>query len=552
MRTISAKVVFVCMLLLSACATKTGTISQKENAVTIDRPKLVVGIVVDQMRYDFLYRYWYKYGNDGFKKLVKQGFNFKNTNYSYVPTYTAPGHASIYTGSVPAVNGIIANSWFNRETGKTMYCVEDKTVKTVGSTSKAGEMSPRNLLSTTITDQLKLATNKRSKVIAVALKDRGAVIPGGFMADGAYWFDSKSGNFITSTFYKEELPGWVNEFNGQKLADKYLSQTWNTLLPIAQYTNSTADDMPYEEGLPGKEKPVFPYELATLRANDYELIRTTPFGNTLTKDIALKALHAEQLGRGESTDFLSVSFSSTDYIGHDFGPNSIEVEDTYIRLDREIAELLKELESTVGKDNLLVFLTADHGIANVPAYMIGERVTAGAIGYYTVGDSVKTYLARNYGEGKWLEKYTNQQVYLNHKLIKEKKLNLTEVQQNVAQYLMTLEGVARTITADALQRTSWNNGQMRLVENGYNARRSGDVIVQLEPNWQKHGPKGTAHGSYSTHDTHVPLLWYGWKVKPGESATPTEVADISPTIATWLNIQEPSGSVGKALQEYMK
>ncbi|MBJ6117797.1 alkaline phosphatase family protein [Pontibacter sp. BT310] len=552
MRTISAKVILVCMLLLSACATKTGTISQKKNAVTIDRPKLVVGIVVDQMRYDFLYRYWDKYGNDGFKKLVQQGFNFKNTNYSYVPTYTAPGHASIYTGSVPAVNGIVANSWYNRETGKTMYCVEDKTVKTVGSTSKAGEMSPKNLLSTTITDQLKLATNKRSKVIAVALKDRGAVIPGGYMADGAYWFDSQSGNFITSTFYREKLPDWVNEFNGQKLADKYLNQTWNTLLPIEQYTNSTADDMPYEEGLLGKDKPVFPYDLAALRAKDYELIRTTPFGNTLTKDIALKALQAEQLGKGDATDFLSVSFSSTDYIGHDFGPNSIEVEDTYIRLDREIAELLNELEKTVGTDNLLVFLTADHGVANVPAYMLAERVTSGAINYNVVGDSVKKHMGRTYGEGKWLEKYTNQQVYLNHNLIKEKKLNLTEVQQNVAQYLMTLEGVARTITADALQRTSWNNGQMRLVENGYNARRSGDVIVQLEPNWQKHGPKGTAHGSYSTHDTHVPLLWYGWKVKPGESATTTEVADIAPTIATWLNIQEPTGSVGKALQEYMK
>ncbi|MBC5775823.1 alkaline phosphatase family protein [Pontibacter sp. KCTC 32443] len=541
------------MLLLTACAANTGkTVSQKEVTATLNRPKLVVGIVVDQMRYDFLYRYWDKYGEDGFKKLVRQGFNFKNTNYNYVPTYTAPGHASIYTGSIPAVNGIIANSWYNRETGKTMYCVEDKTVKTVGSTSKAGEMSPKNLLSTTITDQLQLATNKRAKVISVALKDRGAVIPGGYMADGAYWFDSQTGNFITSTFYQSALPDWVNEFNQQKLAEKYLNQTWNTLFPIEQYTNSTADNMPYEEGLYGKKEPVFPYDLAEIRGKDFELLRTTPFGNTLTKDFAVKALHAEQLGKGDATDFLSVSFSSTDYIGHDFGPNSVEVEDTYLRLDREIAALLQELEKTVGKENLLVFLTADHGIANVTAYMVSERATAGAINYNVIGDSLKAYMGRTYGEGKWMEKYTNQQVYLNRKLIAEKKLKLTDVQQDVANYITTLEGVARTITAETLQNTSWSHGQMRQVENGYNARRSGDVMVQLEPNWQKHGPKGTAHGSYSTHDTHVPLLWYGWKVKPGESAAAVEITDIAPTLATWLHIQEPSGSTGKALQEYMK
>ncbi|HEY4651439.1 MAG TPA: alkaline phosphatase PafA [Pontibacter sp.] len=553
MRTIATKVLLVWMALLTtACAVNTGTVSQKENTTTLNRPKLVVGIVVDQMRYDFLYRYWDRYGQDGIKKLVQQGFNFQNANYSYVPTYTAPGHASVYTGSIPEVNGIIANSWYDRELGRTMYCVEDKSVKTVGSTSKAGLMSPKNLLSTTITDQLKLATNKRSKVIAVALKDRGAVIPGGFMADGAYWFDSESGNFITSTFYREELPAWVTEFNAQKLADKYLSQTWSPLHPIETYRNSTADNMPYESGLSGKADPVFPYNLAALREKDYELIRSTPYGNTLTKDIAIKALHAEQLGKGEETDFLAVSFSSTDYIGHGFGPNSIEAEDTYLRLDREIAELLKELEKTVGKENLLVFLTADHGVSNVTGYMTGERVTAGYIGYSVIGDSVKSYMSRTYGGGKWLEKYTNQQVYLNHKTIKDKKLNLAEVQQGVANYLASLEGVARTITADALQKTSWTYGPMRLVENGYNARRSGDVVVMLEPNWQHHGTKGTSHGSYSAHDTHVPVLFYGWKVKPGESAIRVEVTDIAPTIATWLHIQEPTGTVGKALQEYMK
>jgi len=282
------------------------------------RPKLVVGIVIDQMRFDYISKYYSKFSENGFKKLIKLGFNCKNTNYNYSPTYTGPGHASIYTGTTPAFHGIVGNDWFVRNTNRPTYVTDDPTVQTVGDGSeKAGKMSPRNLLASTIGDELRLYSNLKSKVISIALKDRAAILPGGHLSTGSYWFDSGTGNFISSTFFMKELPGWVNDFNAQHLAGKYLSQPWNTLLPIAQYTESASDDNPYEGLYPGETKPVFPHNLpAMYTKNDYGIIRSTPFGNSLTKDIVLAALKGENLGKGDFTDLLAISFSATDYVGH--------------------------------------------------------------------------------------------------------------------------------------------------------------------------------------------------------------------------------------------
>ena len=556
---VKACIVALLVVLTGACtgttkATASGTEEAQQNVTALERPKLVVGIVVDQMRYDFLYRYWDKYSQGGFKKLVSQGFNFKYAHYSYVPTYTAPGHASIYTGSVPAINGIIGNGWYNRETGASVYCVEDKTVRTVGSTSDAGLMSPRNLYTTTITDELRLATNMGSKVIGVSLKDRGSILPAGHMGNGAYWFDSPTGNWITSTFYRNELPQWVQEFNSKKYPDQYLSQVWSTLLPIEQYTESSADNVPWENTLPGEKQPVFPHDIPAIRKKDYELLRSLPGGNTLTSDFAIAALENEKLGKGNYTDFLAVSFSTTDYVGHSFGPNSIEIQDIYLRLDREIEKLLTHLEKSLGKENVLIFLTADHGAAQVPAFLKDNRVPAGVSLSAVIRDSTEQYLDKTYGAGKWVENYTNQQLYLNRKLIEAKKLNRLEVQEKVAAYVTRFEAVARAMSAESIQRNGWTEGLVVKLANGYNATRSGDVLVVLQPGWFEGGrhPKGTTHGSYSNYDTHVPLLWYGWNVKSGESSAAVEVSDIAPTIASWLYIQEPNGTVGRPLQELMK
>ncbi|MEO8088088.1 MAG: alkaline phosphatase family protein, partial [Bacteroidota bacterium] len=337
-------------------------------ANTPAKPKLVVGIVVDQMRYDYLFRFKEKYSEGGFRRLMHDGFLFENANYNYVPTYTAPGHTCIYTGTTPSHNGIISNDWYDRELGKTIGCVWDSTMKPVGTTSISGKMSPKNLLCTTVTDELRAASNFKSKVIGIALKDRGAILPAGHSANAAYWHDPYSNNWVTSSYYMAQLPTWAQKFNERKMVDSMLSKPWNTLLPVDSYVESTADDTPYEGLFKGETKPVFPHNLPEIKKDDEELIRKTPFGNTFTAMFAKAAIEGEQLGKGSNIDFLAISFSSTDYVGHMFGTNAIELEDTYIRLDRDLADLLSYLDNTVGKNNYLLFLTADHGAVANPIY----------------------------------------------------------------------------------------------------------------------------------------------------------------------------------------
>ncbi len=274
-----------------------------------------MGIVVDQRRYDYLTRYWNKLGEGGFKKLVNEGFNCTNTHYNYIPTYTAPGHASIYTGTTPSVHGIISNDWFDRKKKANIYVTTDQMVKATGTNDYAGKMSPVNLLTTTFCDELKLASNLRSKVIGVALKDRSSILPAGRSADAAYWFESATGNFISSSWYMDSLPQWVRNFNNKKHAEKYKAQHWTTLLPIEKYVESTPDDTEYEDLFPGEERPVFPHRFDNNATINYEFIRRTPFGSTLTKDFALAAMAEENLGKDEFTDVLAISFSSPDYEG---------------------------------------------------------------------------------------------------------------------------------------------------------------------------------------------------------------------------------------------
>jgi predicted AlkP superfamily pyrophosphatase or phosphodiesterase len=544
---------------------------------SLDRPKLVVGIVVDQMRYDYLYRYWNKYGNGGFRRLLGEGFSYENGHYNYVPTYTGPGHASIYTGTTPSVHGIVGNNWLVREEGKGTYVTEDKTVQPVGGTASAGQMSPRHMLTSTITDELRLATNFQSKVIGVCIKDRGSILPAGHAANAAYWYDGSNGAFISSTFYQATLPEWVQKFNQQQLAAQYLSKPWETLLPIGQYTESSADDVPWEGAFKGEAKPVFPHDLPTLSAaptkaiqqnmqaagekapvatpRNLDLIRSTPFGNTLTLDFALEALRAEQMGQRGQTDFLALSFSSTDYVGHQFGPNAIETEDTYLRLDRELERLFKYLDKNVGKKQVLVFLSADHGAAHSPDFLRDKRIPAGSVGPRLMRDSLQRKLVQLHGAGNWVMSYENQQVYLNRPLIEEKKLDLYEMQREVAKLMTGFAGVTRAITAEDLQKSHWESGMLMYLENGYFPKRSGDVMVVLEPGWlesyQYPINKGTTHGSSGNYDTHVPIVFWGWHVKHGESSAPAKITDIAATLARWLHIQEPDGCTGQPLLEVL-
>ncbi len=516
-------------------------------------PRLVVGIVVDQMRYDYLYRYYDKFGSDGFRRMMDKGFNCRNNHYHYAATYTGPGHAAVYTGSAPALNGIVGNDFYDRNLGRMLYCTDDSTVSTVGNTGSAGKMSPQNLLVTTITDQLKLATDGRAKVIGIALKDRGAILPAGHAANAAYWFDSKDGNWISSTFYQKDLPQWAKDFNAQKRPDQFLSRKWEPVLPLPQYVASTADDEPFENSMPGETKPIFPHEFAAQAGGaKYEVLRTSPYGDELTKEFALAALKGEQLGKHPDTDFLAVSFSSPDYVGHAFGTHAVETEDEYIRLDRQLADLFTQLDATVGKGNYTAFLTADHGAADVPAFSQLYKIPAQVKPSGEVSDAVKAALTKAYGPSQFLLAYYNQEIYLDNALLASKKIPMEEVYALIRATLLKQKGIVNVINFHNLSNSAIPELQMNLLRNVYHPNRSGDFYVVLQAGWFEGRAKGTTHGTTYAYDTHVPLLFYGWGVTPGQTFRRTQIADIAPTLAALLSILEPSGNIGSVIQEAVK
>ncbi|WP_226390048.1 alkaline phosphatase PafA [Penaeicola halotolerans] len=517
------------------------------------KPKLVVGIVVDQMRQEYLYKYQDRFSEGGFKRLMSEGFMFQNAHYNYTPTYTGPGHASVYTGTTPANHGIIANDWYVRQLGRSIYCAEDSLVSNVGGSAKSGKISPRNMRSTTITDQLRLATGKQAKVVGVAIKDRGASLPAGHMGD-AYWLDKATGEFMTSTYYTDVLPQWAQDFNAQKRADHYLSQTWETLYPIETYTQSTAgDDNDFEGPFIGKDDTAFPYDLSALKDDNggYDLVASTPYGNDLTLEMAKAAIEGEQLGQGDVTDFLALSFSSPDYIGHRFGPSSVELEDNYLRLDLALADFLAYLDQTVGEGNYLIFLTADHGVADIPDYMQSENIPAGGLDMRFITTQLRGFTNDKFGPGNWIENVSNDQIFFNRKLAAEKGISIESMQRQVADFLLRFDGIKETYTGTDMMRENYSYGKKQLLQMGYSHKYSGDVIVILEPAWLSSSWKGTTHGSGYTYDTHVPVMFYGWGVRAGRSSQYHTITDIAPTLAVMLEIGMPNATTGQPLTEIL-
>jgi predicted AlkP superfamily pyrophosphatase or phosphodiesterase len=513
------------------------------------QPKLVIGIVVDQMAYDFIPRYLEKYSGGGFRRLISGGFFCRNTKLVHFPSYTAVGHSGIYTGSVPSLDGIAGNDWYDRSKDKLIYCADDDTCRTIGSDTRAGRMSPSNLLVSTITDEL-VKSDIRSKVIGIALKDRGAIFPAGHYPAAAYWYDASAKKWITSSYYMNKLPEWVNKFNDKSLPDYYLSQDWNTLLPIEQYTESTEDDSPFEDKFKGEEKPVFPHKLGVLAEKNLQLMRTCPAGNTLTKDFAIDAIANENLGRSESTDFLCISFSSTDYVGHKFGPNSIETEDTYLRVDRDIAVLLNYIDSTVGKENYLLFLTADHGVCENPGYLKSKGVQAGTFFTKAILDSVNANLEKKF-ECKNLALYFfNQQVFLNRKSIEKNNLVLDEVIKFTEDYILeNVEGVENVCTKYDLMNGKSDDYYFSFFKNGFCEKRCGEIFVNFKKYWIEDRVKGAEHGGPYEYDIHIPLIWYGCEIPKGETSEPVYMTDIAPTLSKLLNIGIPGGCIGKPIKE---
>lgn len=465
-------------------------------ASSLERPKLVVGVVVDQMRWDYLYRYYDKFRNDGLKRLITEGYNCDNTHYNYVPTVTAAGHCSVYAGSSPAFTGIAGNNFYID--GRKTYCCEDSTVQPVGTTSDAGKMSPRNSLVTSMCDQLRLATDFESKTIGVALKDRAAILPAGHSANGAYWFDKSVGGFITSTFYMNELPKWVQDFNKKNKVD------------------------------PKTE------------------VHYGPKGVVLTTDMAIAALDGENLGNGKATDFLAISYSSTDYVGHKYGTRGKEVDEVYLALDEEIAKLFKALDAKVGKGNYILFLTADHAGAHNAKFMNDHRMPGGHFSGSSKRKEVNAFLKNKYGHEKLVLDVIENRLYLNKKLIESAKLDEEDIMEDVCKELLKDKLILYAVPFKDVPSANIPPAIKDRIIMGYNPQRSGDIQIILRSGY--HGgdyQRGTTHGAWNSYDTHVPFILTGWHIEPGHTNKYVTISDIAPTICALLKIQMPTGCVGQ-------
>ncbi len=549
------------LLLLAFCITgfthgqrRKKNVDEKTPVEIAQSPKLVVGIVVDQMRYDYLTRFWNHYGEGGFKRLVNDGFNCKNNHFNYAPTSTGPGHTSVYTGTTPATHGIIGNNWYDKETGEEVYCASDNRYQSVGTTSEAGKMSPHRMLTTTVTDQLRLHTQQQGKVIAVALKDRGAILPGGHSANAAYWFEGgAAGNWITSSYYMDVLPQWVSDFNASDAVEAY-KKPWTTLKPIETYVESGVDDNSYEGKIDGETTTAFPHDLPSLWEDNGEfgLLRITPYGNSITADFALAALEGEDLGADTITDFLAISFSSTDYVGHFFGVNSKEIQDTYLRLDQDLARIFTALDEKVGMGEYTVFLTADHGAINVPAYLSDQKIPAGYLDMEGMQEEFNEFLQYKYGTTDVVKNISNYQIFLDHKILSNLDIDLDDAEEEIAKELLTYEAVNQVYTGHQMWINEYTEGISYILQNGYNQKRSGDILFVPRPGFISYGRTGSTHGSPMIYDTHAPLLFYGKGIKQGSTVDRTEIPDIAPTIAALLGIAFPNGTTGKPIGEVLE
>ena len=539
------------LLLCIACYTFAG-FSQSS------KPKLVIGVVVDQMRAEYLYRFQENYTENGFKKLIREGYNLKNTHYNYIPTATAPGHTTIYTGTTPANHGIIGNSWYDRKSDKLIYCAEDFSVEEadypLNRNAKNNAMyyarSPKNLMVSTITDEIKLASNGRAKVIGLSLKDRGAIFPAGHLADYAFWYDIRNGNFSTSSYYTSKLPSWLVDFNRRQIPDSLLNLTWEPFLPIERYTNSTADNVSFEKIFKGNENSTFPYDLKGLRSQngDFGMLMEVPFGNSLLTRMALTTIKEEKLGEDAETDFLTISYSSTDYVGHTFGIRSMEIDDTYIRLDRELEGLLNYLDLHIGKENYLLFLTADHGASDFPKYRQEKKLSGN---FYDLGEIKKkldAHLCIIFGEQPFIAHVDYTELYLVNELEKRE-----EILKEVGYYLSAMiDGINEVFIPSLPTLTFRIENQKGLFENSHYNGRSGDVHFYFKPGWMAKKEYGTTHCNPWASDTHVPLLWYGNKIKIGSSVKKHTVTQIAATLSMLLDIPLPEAADHQPMAELFR
>ena len=515
----------------------------------LEKPKLVVAIVVDQMRYDFLENLSHRFSENGFNRLINEGYNCKNNFFNYVPTVTGPGHSSVSTGSTPMTHGIVGNNWYDREKSKSIYCTDDSNYDHIGGDEYSGNKSPNNLLVETFADINKYY-NPEAKTISVGIKDRGSILMGGKNADAAYWYYGKErAQWITSTYYMQKLPSWVENFNMEDNLEKYLEE-WVPLYEISTYDNFEIDNNNFEKLFKGKDDSAFPYDTKSLmKHNDcFDMIKETPYGNEMTTDFAMEAVINEKLGKRGVTDVLTISYSSTDYIGHSFGVASVETQDTYIRLDKEIEKLLLFLDNELGENQYTLFLTGDHGVLEIPALLSSNGFDAMSISEKDMKRDVlkqlETVLKTNVKS--IISDVDNNQIYLNDEVIGKLGLSKNEVITEIIKVLETFDFISNAYSSDFILNSKGLNGYEKLIQNGFHEKRSGDVALVLKPNVIFYDGKGTTHGSGYNYDTHVPLIFFGSGIRNGETERITEIPDIAPTISKILG-QKMKNSTGKSL-----
>jgi len=523
-----------------------------------DKPKLVIGIVIEQLRYDQLEKFRDRFSENGIKRLLNEGTFFRNASYEYMLTQSAPGHATISTGTEPSYHGITSDNWYLPLKNELIYCTKDISVNPVGGSYETGLHSPVNLQASTFSDELKMATFKKSKVFAIGLKEDASIFSAGHAADGAYWYDNSTGTWMSCTYYMNALQPWVNDFNAMKFSESYLSASWNLFKPAENYADCLPDSNQYETGFNGLN--YFPYDLKKMSRKggrnsglDFSLLRETPFGNTFTTNFAIRLIEKEELGKDDVTDFLSICFSSTDYIGHRFGPSSVEMGDAILRLDHEIETLLAYLNENIGKKNILIYFTSAHGVSEIPAVLESNRIPAGYFKQNQALQLLRSYLNAVYGEGDWVKGYSERQVFLNRTLIEDARIPLEEIQKKVARFLIQFTGVASAYPYSAFEANDFGNGNLRRIINNFSPQRSGDVIVILNPGWvEKETEQLTNHNSPYEYDSHVPLIWYGWTVNRASVTRKVNITDISATLSTLCKVPFPNACTGEPMFELFR
>ncbi|MHA7109720.1 alkaline phosphatase family protein [Sunxiuqinia elliptica] len=539
------------LLSLLLCVVAMPVVAQQVPLNAESQTRLVVVLNVEQMRTDYISRFWNQFQEGGFKRLVNDGMVCENASMDLHIQKTVTGVPTLFTGVYPSRHGIVNDSWYDRLRQNDVDALRDDYFMTVGSDSKEGQLSAVKLLSPTIGDVLKLSSQNQSKVFSVALNANSAVFSAGHSADGAYWMDEQTGNMISSSYFVDQFPDWVRTFNDKGFAEMYVNRDWETLLPSTSYTESLADDYVLEPGYYEKWNTL-PYNLSKLksRAGSYKILKTTPFGNTMVKDFALALIEAEELGQDHTPDLLAVNFSSMDYEQGAFSPHSVEIQDLYLRLDRNIEHLLNYLDKEVGRDQYLVVLSSACSTGYPVNYLKEEfNMPVGFVAPERMVALLKSYLNISYGQGEWVEFIGDQQIYLNRDLIEKEDLELERVQEKAAAFINQFEGVKLALPAISFEQGDYMKSQLAVIANSFNFKRSGDILYALEDGWQ---PEYKYKRTIYNDNSRIPLIWYGKGIGKGSTLKQVEAVDMVPTILYSLGMGIPKHCTGRIIEDVLQ